>query len=208
MKSAVFRGREKLRPRRPLEEKPIEGKKESSRAPYFLAALAALLILPFFLGISGGPEGRSTVIIENKGGEIGSVKPQPASVLSAQGLSCKPAAELVRDLSGFVFDTNSTIDSFSIDRNSKVVTVGVRGPDGSAGIFCINIPKSFIPTNELKTTIDNIPVNPSIEEFSNANVVSLAYHHSERVLTISGVSLREPELNTATNNTNQTSTGG
>ena len=81
MRSAVFRPRGRLRPRRHLEGEPVEGKKEN-HAPYFLAALVALLILLPVL-LLWGPGRSSTVIIESEGGEIGSLQPQPEQSVSA-----------------------------------------------------------------------------------------------------------------------------
>lgn len=190
MSSAIFRPRGRLRPRRSQvrsNEEHVENKPKTYVPYALLASLAALIALLPFLGLLSVPHLPST---------IAGVVP---ATLSAEGFSCKPAAELASDFRGFAFDTNSTINSFSIDRNTKVVTVDVNGPDGSGGIFCITIPKSFIPTSELRSTIDNIPANSSIQELSNVNVVSLQYHHSDHVLRISGVSFLGSELNTATN---------
>lgn len=194
MVELAFRGKERKKPER------IEPQKKK-RSPYLipLVLLAPLALIPF-LGVIGTP---SPSLVLSSNSQISAVTP---TVFPAQGFSCRTSPEIAND-SRFAFDTNSRLDSFSIDRQSKVITVGVSGTEGSEGTFCINVPKDFIPTRELRSSVDNIPWNSRVEEFSNSNVVSLAYHHSERVIRIFGEPLT-PSPTPPTNATQPSGAGG
>ena len=196
MVELAFRGKERKQPER------IEQPKSKKRPAYLipLVLLAPLALIPF-LGVIG-PQSSPTLVLSSHSA-ISAVVP---TTFPAQGFSCRTSPEIAND-SRFAFDTNSRLDSFSIDRQSKVITVDVSGSEGSEGIFCINVPKDFIPTRELRSSIDNIPWNSRIEEFSNSNVVSLAYHHSERVIRIFGEPLT-PSPTPPTNATQPSGAGG
>ncbi len=72
MRSAILRGRGKLRPRRLPEPVPV---KRRSYTPYVLLPLAALLAIPLFLGLLGGQPTVSDLTIESQTGYTQVSKP-------------------------------------------------------------------------------------------------------------------------------------
>jgi hypothetical protein len=72
VRSAILRGRGKLRPRRLPEPVPVKRRRYT---PYVLLPLAALLAIPLFLGLLGGQPTVSDLTIESRTGDVQLYRP-------------------------------------------------------------------------------------------------------------------------------------
>lgn len=162
MESVISRGQARLRPHRLAIPRKPERKKWTSYLPYILlAALAAIAILILLL-------------------ELMPDEPETPAV----AFSCLPSFQLIQ-AAPFAIDTNSTIQSLTLDTRARIITIGVEGPTGSTGVFCINVPKDMFG-DRITATIDNLPANARVEDYRDSKIVSLVYSHSERTIVLRG----------------------
>jgi len=140
-----------------------------------LAGLAALIALIPFLGVLGPPA--PSLIATGK-----TVIAEGPTVVGdcQQRFTSDPNL-----LSIFPVETNSKLETIDLDRNARVLTICVSGPDDSAGFSRILVPKDVLG-EQVRVTLDDQPVNVRVQDIGKYNLVTLDYHHSERVIRITG----------------------
>jgi hypothetical protein len=173
-----FRGRER-------RKEPSEPKRKNYFPYALLVALIALIAIPASLGLLSN---RGLVIVGESETTLRS------TTISAEP-PCKEFSKPSDIANLFSVDTSSLMGGYSLDARAKLLKFCVHGPDGSTGTFRIVIPK-YVLGDQLRVTLDNLPADAKIEDFGSYHVVSLKYHHSERIITITGeAALPKPPSN-------------
>lgn len=83
-------------------------------------------------------------------------------------------------------DTNSTVNSFAFDADTKKVTVVVNGSTGSTGKCNMTIPKNFVPVgHSFEVRVDDKKTDYVLTEDVNNYYLYVEYQHSTHTITIS-----------------------
>ena len=80
--------------------------------------------------------------------------------------------------------TNSSVLGVVFNSTSMALSVSVGGPDGTVGIANLTIPVSLISSlSAVRVTLDNQPIDFTINQVGNTAQITVQYHHSFHQLT-------------------------
>ena len=161
---------------RKIPKPEVQPKKQFPYAA--LAGIVALIALIPLIGVLGLPPAGPSLVLAGQ-----SVIGAGPTVIESSCASSYPNDPNL--LTVFPIETNSNIDTISLDRNVRLLTVCASGPDGSSGFSHILVPKDILG-ERVRVTLDGQPVNARVQDLGKYNLVSLDYHHSERIIKITG----------------------
>lgn len=161
---------------RKISKPDVQPKKQ---VPYAaIAGIIALIALIPLIGILGLPPSGPSLALTS----ISTIGAGPTVLESSCVSSYSNDPNL---LTVFPIETNSNIDTISLDRNVRLLTICASGPDGSSGFSHILVPKDILG-ERVRVTLDGQPVNARVQDLGKYNLVSLDYYHSERIIKITG----------------------